>query len=217
MGTRTKKVGYMISSVAETYQIHPQTLRLYERMGLLKPSRSHGNTRLYSNEDLTRLETILNLTRDLGVNLAGVEVILNMREKMAKMQRDLRDMIAYVRENLPEGTDRSGALRHALVRVPASKIVRSRMQKNESTRILAAVFMFGGVSVPQESVPLYYQEYTILIRQALAGGGAGNGTSRFRWKPGRILQERNVPHGRSRNQEDVIRNHNGAVQERPSA
>ncbi len=129
MGTRTKKVGYMISSVAETYQIHPQTLRLYERMGLLKPSRSHGNTRLYSNEDLTRLETILNLTRDLGVNLAGVEVILNMREKMAKMQRDLRDMIAYVRENLPEGTDRPGALRHALVRVPASKIVRSRMQK----------------------------------------------------------------------------------------
>lgn len=71
----------MISSVAESYQIHPQTLRLYERLGLLKPSRSDGNTRLYTDEDLQRLEVILTLTRDLGVNLAGVEVILNMREK----------------------------------------------------------------------------------------------------------------------------------------
>jgi MerR family transcriptional regulator/heat shock protein HspR len=70
----------MISSVAETYQIHPQTLRLYERLGLLMPSRSDGNTRLYTEEDLHRLEVILTLTRELGVNLAGVEVILNMRE-----------------------------------------------------------------------------------------------------------------------------------------
>ena len=72
----------MISAVAEQYAIHPQTLRLYEREGLLKPSRSEGNTRLYTDEDLERLEVILHLTRDLGVNLAGVEIILNMREKM---------------------------------------------------------------------------------------------------------------------------------------
>src|SRR5580693_9261086 len=80
------KAAYMISAVADQYQIHPQTLRLYEREGLLKPSRSDGNTRLYTDGDLERLEVILKLTRDLGVNLAGVEIILNMREKMAAMQ-----------------------------------------------------------------------------------------------------------------------------------
>ena len=88
----------MISSVAESYQIHPQTLRLYERLGLLKPSRSEGNTRLYIDEDLQRLEVILTLTRELGVNLAGVEVILNMREKMEMMQKQVEEMIAFVRD-----------------------------------------------------------------------------------------------------------------------
>ncbi len=114
----------MISSVAETYHIHPQTLRLYERLGLLKPSRSEGNTRLYTPEDLDRLEVILTLTRDLGVNLAGVEVILNMREKMEKLQHQVEEIIAFVREQLPPS---AFAARHsdALVRVPASKIVRS--------------------------------------------------------------------------------------------
>jgi MerR family transcriptional regulator/heat shock protein HspR len=116
----------MISSVAESYQIHPQTLRLYERLGLLKPSRSIGNTRLYTDSDLERLEVILTLTRELGVNLAGVEVILNMREKMEKMQQQIREMLAYVRENLQPSP--SSATRDALVRVPASKIVRSRIQ-----------------------------------------------------------------------------------------
>src|SRR5215469_11228965 len=88
----TKRGGrayYMISAVAQKYNIHPQTLRLYEREGLLKPSRTEGNTRLYSEEDLEQLETILSLTRDLGVNLAGVEIILNMRRKIEQMQREL--------------------------------------------------------------------------------------------------------------------------------
>ncbi len=86
----------MISTVAQTYGIHPQTLRLYEREGLLRPSRTEGNTRLYSEEDLRQLETILNLTRDLGVNLAGVEIILNMRDKMEKMQGEMSGFIEYV-------------------------------------------------------------------------------------------------------------------------
>ena len=94
-----KKTGYMISSVAETYGIHPQTLRMYERLGLLKPSRSDGNTRLFTQEDLKRLEIILTLTRELGVNLAGVEVILNMREKMERMQQQFDEVITFVREN----------------------------------------------------------------------------------------------------------------------
>jgi MerR family transcriptional regulator, heat shock protein HspR len=87
--TKRSKAAYMISAVAEQYQIHPQTLRLYEREGLLKPSRSEGNTRLYTDQDLERLEVILKLTRDLGVNLAGVEIILNMRERMEEMQRQI--------------------------------------------------------------------------------------------------------------------------------
>lgn len=123
MGPR-KKTGYMISSVAESYQIHPQTLRLYERLGLLKPSRSEGNTRLYTEEDLQRLEIILTLTRELGVNLAGVEVILNMREKMEKMQQQVEEMIEFVREQISPAF--SGSMGNALVRVPAAKIVRTQ-------------------------------------------------------------------------------------------
>ena len=88
---------YTISAVAELYELHPQTLRLYEREGLLKPSRSVGNTRLYTDVDLERLEVILSLTRDLGVNLAGVEIILNMRQKMDEMQREFERFFEYLR------------------------------------------------------------------------------------------------------------------------
>ncbi|HZS07828.1 MAG TPA: helix-turn-helix transcriptional regulator [Blastocatellia bacterium] len=95
--------GYTISAVADHYGIHQQTLRLYEREGLLKPSRSEGNIRLYTDEDLERLELILGLTRDLGVNLAGVEVILNMREKMAEMQREFNRFFEFLREYAAEG------------------------------------------------------------------------------------------------------------------
>ena len=92
------KAAYMISAVAERYEIHPQTLRLYEREGLLAPSRSDGNTRLYTDEDLERLEVILKLTRELGVNLAGVEIILNMREKMEAMQKQMENFVATLNQ-----------------------------------------------------------------------------------------------------------------------
>jgi len=118
-----KKAGYMISSVAELYQVHPQTLRLYERQGLLKPSRSDGNTRLYTDEDLRKLDIILTLTRELGVNLAGVEVILHMREKMEKMQWQVEEMFEFVRDRASSTPDGSF---NALVRSPAGKIVRVR-------------------------------------------------------------------------------------------
>ncbi len=95
-----KKAAYMISAVAEQYQVHPQTLRLYEREGLLKPSRSEGNTRLYTDGDLERLEVILKLTRELGVNLAGVEIILNMREKMAEMQKQIEEFVTQLNTEL---------------------------------------------------------------------------------------------------------------------
>lgn len=96
MAKPKSKAAYMISAVAEQYQIHPQTLRLYEREGLLTPSRSEGNTRLYTDDDLERLEVILKLTRELGVNLAGVEIILNMREKMSAMQQQIEEFVAQL-------------------------------------------------------------------------------------------------------------------------
>lgn len=90
----------MISVVAEMYEIHPQTLRMYEREGLLRPSRSDGNTRLYTDEDLERLEFILNLARDLGVNIAGIAIILQMRERMEEMNRQMQGFVDYVREEM---------------------------------------------------------------------------------------------------------------------
>jgi len=120
---------YTISAVAELYEIHPQTLRLYEREGLLKPSRSIGNTRLYEDADLERLEVILSLTRELGVNLAGVEIILNMREKMDEMQREFERFFEYLRSHAGEfargddGTSTSNAL------IPVSRLRVTRVKR----------------------------------------------------------------------------------------
>ena len=116
---------YHISSVAEMYGIHPQTLRLYEREGLLAPSRSEGNTRLYSAEDLKRLEIILNLIRDLGVNLAGVEVILNMRSKIERIETEVAEFIDYVRREFIQGKEEEfEARRRALVHVRPGGMVK---------------------------------------------------------------------------------------------
>jgi MerR family transcriptional regulator/heat shock protein HspR len=122
------KAYYMISVVARRFGVHPQTLRLYEREGLLAPSRTQGNTRLYSDRDLDRLSTILNLTRDLGVNLAGVEIILNMRGRMEAMQEEMERFVAGLREELRrrrQGTE--GSPSQALV--PSGR--RARMIKVE--------------------------------------------------------------------------------------
>src|SRR3954466_46656 len=100
MAKRKSKGAYMISAVAEMYGIHPQTLRLYEREGLLKPSRTEGNTRLYTEEDLQRLEFILSLARDLGVNISGIAIILQMRERMEEMQIQIQDFVQYIQEEV---------------------------------------------------------------------------------------------------------------------
>ena len=115
----------MISAVAELYKLHPQTLRLYERAGLLTPSRSQGNTRLYTDQDLERLEVILTLTRELGVNLAGIVVILNMRDKMADMQEQMESFMNFVRGELARGfgTDQNRG-RNAIVRASTGKAIR---------------------------------------------------------------------------------------------
>jgi MerR family transcriptional regulator, heat shock protein HspR len=120
------KAGYMISAVAELYQLHPQTLRLYERVGLLKPSRSQGNTRLFTDSDLERLEVILNLTRELGVNLAGIEIILNMRDKMAEMQSQMEAFINFVRNEVARNfaTGDEPRVRNAIVRAIPRHAIR---------------------------------------------------------------------------------------------
>lgn len=120
------RAGYMISAVAELYKLHPQTLRLYERAGLLKPSRSQGNTRLYTDQDLERLEVILTLTRDMGVNLAGIEIVLNMRDKMSEMQQQMEAFIGFVRGELAKGfsaQDRR-AVKNAIVKAMPPKAIR---------------------------------------------------------------------------------------------
>jgi len=119
---------YMISVVAKSYGIHPQTLRLYEREGLLKPSRTDGNTRLYSEDDLRQLEVILNLTRDLGVNLAGVEIILNMRRKMEQMQAEINEFVGHVRQELQKSSQDDGETDpgdQALVKVAPAPMVKA--------------------------------------------------------------------------------------------
>lgn len=113
---------YTISAVAELFEIHPQTLRLYEREGLLKPSRSVGNTRLYEDADLERLEIILSLTRDLGVNLAGVEIILNMREKMNGMQREFERFLEYIRTQADEFPRQSETFLDSEALIPISRL-----------------------------------------------------------------------------------------------
>jgi MerR family transcriptional regulator/heat shock protein HspR len=126
---------YTISAVATQFDIHPQTLRLYEREGLLKPSRSEGNTRVYTDADLERLEIILSLTRDLGVNLAGVEIILNMREKMDAMQREFERFFSYLQAHAEEFAHftevprpEEGAL------VPVSRITTVVRRRTTTTR-----------------------------------------------------------------------------------
>ena len=129
MATRPRKkakAGYMISAVAELYHLHPQTLRLYERVGLLTPSRSQGNTRQYTDQDLERLDVILNLTRELGVNLAGIEIILNMRDKMAEMQTQMEAFIQFVRGEMARnlGAHEAQRPRNAIVRAAPRHTIR---------------------------------------------------------------------------------------------
>jgi len=119
------KTYYHISSVSQMYNLHPQTLRLYEREGLLKPSRSQGNTRLYTDEDLKQLELILSLIRDLGVNLAGVEVILNMRRKMQQMEAEVNELLEYIKSEFFSGKEEEfEARKKGLVRVSEMKVVK---------------------------------------------------------------------------------------------
>ena len=123
---------YTISAVAELFDIHPQTLRLYEREGLLKPSRSEGNTRLYEDADIERLEVILSLTRDLGVNLAGVEIILNMREKMNQMQSEFERFLEYLRTNADEFSSKKDLFANSEALIPISRLSVTKISVESS-------------------------------------------------------------------------------------
>lgn len=126
---------YHISSVSRMYNIHPQTLRLYEREGLLKPSRSEGNTRLYTEEDIKQLELILSLIRDLGVNLAGVEVILNMREKIVEIEVEVNEFLEYIRREFFEGREDEFEIRkRSLIRISPTKIIKVEKEEKREKR-----------------------------------------------------------------------------------
>jgi MerR family transcriptional regulator/heat shock protein HspR len=123
----------MISAVAEMYDIHPQTLRLYERERLLIPSRSEGNTRFYTQEDLERLEVILKLTRELGVNLAGVEIILNMRDRMSTMEKEVQAFMEFVRgQVMAHESGPSRTPQNAMIRVAPSRLIRMLSRQREA-------------------------------------------------------------------------------------
>lgn len=124
-GKKDPKNYYHISSVSRKYSIHPQTLRLYEREGLLKPSRSEGNTRCYTEDDLKQLELILNLIRELGVNLAGVDVILNMRKKIEQIESEVNMFLEYIKKEFFEGKEDEFELKKkSLVRINPAKIIK---------------------------------------------------------------------------------------------
>ena len=129
---------YMIGIAAQMMSIHPQTLRLYEREGLVSPGRSEGNTRLYSQRDVERVKFILHLTRDMGINLAGVEVILKMREQMEEMQREMAGIIDYIREELKKEMTRQGKMPEVMdkksAKRPAKKVIRVKAEKRKTGR-----------------------------------------------------------------------------------
>jgi MerR family transcriptional regulator/heat shock protein HspR len=123
--SKAKIKTYTISVVAKLYEVHPQTLRLYEREGLIKPSRSDGNTRLFTDEDLERLEVILSLTRNLGVNLAGVEIILNMRQKMDTMQKEFERFFEYLKNHADDFSSHVETLSESEALIPVSRANRT--------------------------------------------------------------------------------------------
>ena len=144
MPTKRKSKGaYMISAVAEMYEIHPQTLRLYEREGLLKPSRTEGNTRLYTDEDLERLEFILNLTRELGVNIAGIAIILQMRERMEEMNRQMQSFVDYVRTEMLERRQHGFGQESAIVPMHRTVVVAAATQRPASLKGLTSARLRG--------------------------------------------------------------------------
>ena len=127
----------MISAVSERFDIHPQTLRLYERGGLLMPSRTEGNTRLYTDEDLERLRVILNLTRELGVNLAGVEIVLNMRDKMHLMQEEINAFTEFFLQQLQKkGVTRDQVRERALATIPKGhlKVLLDQLDEGDESQ-----------------------------------------------------------------------------------
>ncbi len=135
MAKRKSKGAYMISAVAEMYDIHPQTLRLYEREGLLKPSRTEGNTRMYTDEDLERLEFILSLARDLGVNISGIAIILQMRERMDEMHRQMQEFVSSIRnEVMARAAAQAEASQGAIVPVKRPAMLAPQDQRAKEKR-----------------------------------------------------------------------------------
>lgn len=102
---KKKQAYFSISAVAKMFSVHQQTIRLYEKEGFITPKRSDGNTRMFSEEDVERLEEIIHLTHQLGINLAGVEMILKLQKKIKRMQKDMNKIFANAQSELIHETD----------------------------------------------------------------------------------------------------------------
>lgn len=122
---------YSISVVSEMLDLHPQTIRQYERMGLVKPQRTEGNTRLYSDDDIERLKLIITLTKDLGVNIAGVDIIINMKEQIEDLQNKINKLLLYIKTNYTEQTPFDEAESETAI-VPINKrgIIKINIEKD---------------------------------------------------------------------------------------
>jgi len=178
---------FRIGAIAERFAIHPQTLRLYEREGLLRPSRTDGNTRLYSDEDLTELETILALTRDLGVNLAGVEIVLNMRKKMERMQKEVNEFMVYVKRELQKGLGARDQSRLSEYLDDLREIER-RIERSAQTRATDLAVPAAPIGVPDA-----FEDHVGLMFDLLAVAYQADITRVFTFMMARDLHNRTYP------------------------
>ena len=133
---KKKKGHFSISAVAEMFSVHQQTIRLYEREGLITPKRSEGNTRLFSEADIERLEEVIYLTHKLGINLAGVEMILKQQRKIEKLQKEINSLFKRMQKELDIEKDSANEDLIQAMRQLSSlkqKSTRKKLQKNSET------------------------------------------------------------------------------------
>ena len=117
---------FSISAVAKMFSVHQQTIRLYEKEGFITPKRSDGNTRMFSEEDVDRLEQVIHLTHQLGINLAGVEMILKLQKKIVRMQKDMNKIFTNVQSELAHETD----AKKSMIQTQSKQL--SQIKKNKS-------------------------------------------------------------------------------------
>ncbi len=127
---KRKKGYFSISAVAKMFSVHQQTIRLYEKEGLISPKRSAGNTRTFSEEDVDRLEEVIYLTHQLGINLSGVDMILKLKKQIAKMQKDMNKLFEQTQKQLDLRSEAS----KELVRASAKQLMKFKQPETPTAQ-----------------------------------------------------------------------------------